>query len=52
MRTIAIMIVLASLSACSSFGMGEGSSGSSGSGGYTSGSVIPQNDPEGIYFGG
>ena len=50
MKTIAILIVLASLSACSSFGMGQGSSGESGP--YPSGSVIPQNDPSNIYFGG
>ena len=49
MKTIAIMLLIASLSACSSYGMGGGSSGNSG---YPSDSNMQQNNPSDIYFGG
>jgi len=55
MKSIAIILVIASLSACSGMGMGDssGASGTSGSG--ASGTVSPgnpYNDPANIYFGG
>ena len=55
MKSIAIIIVLASLSACSGMGMRD-SSGASGTSGYgESGSMFPTgnpyNDPANIYFG-
>jgi hypothetical protein len=49
MKIIAIMIMLASLSACSSYGMSSGSSGESA---YPMESQTPRNDPSDIYFGG
>ena len=48
MKIIAIMIMLASLSACSSYGM----RGDSSSGDYQSGRTMQPNVPSDIYFGG
>lgn len=50
MKIIAIMIMFASLSACSSYGMSGDSSGASGD--YPSGRAMQPNDASDIYFGG